>query len=133
LGCGSNQLTSLDVSYNTALASLECGSNQLSMLDVSKNIDLSWLECNNNLLTSLDVSNNTTLGVLQCSGNQFTSLDLSHNSDLGTFSTGFVEFDISQMPTLYKVCVWEMPFPPEGLEVDTIGSPNVYFTTECSK
>jgi len=37
------------------------------------------------------------------------------------------------MPSLYKVCVWEMPFPPAGVEVDTSGSPNVYFTTDCSK
>ena len=33
---------------------------------------------------------------------------------------------------MYEVCVWEMPFPPEGFELDSTGSPNVYFTTECS-
>ena len=38
------------------------------------------------------------------------------------------------MPTLYEVCVWEMPFPPaDKVElVDTTGSPNVYFTTDCA-
>ena len=25
-----------------------------------------------------------------------------------------------------------MPFPPDNLSVDTTGSPNVYFTTECA-
>jgi hypothetical protein len=37
------------------------------------------------------------------------------------------------MPSLYKVCVWKMPFPPTGVTVDTNGSPNVYFTMDCSK
>jgi hypothetical protein len=38
------------------------------------------------------------------------------------------------MPTLYEVCVWEMPFPPayQVELVDTTGSPNIYFTTDCS-
>jgi hypothetical protein len=35
------------------------------------------------------------------------------------------------MPSLYKVCVWTMPFPPAGVAVDTTGSPNVYFTMNC--
>lgn len=41
--------------------------------------------------------------------------------------------DLSNMPTLFVVCVWETPFPPEdkvGL-VDTTDSPNVYFVS-CS-
>jgi len=37
------------------------------------------------------------------------------------------------MPSLFKVCVWTTPFPPEGVDVDTTGSPNVYFTIDCSK
>ncbi len=37
------------------------------------------------------------------------------------------------MPTLYQVCVWELPFPPEGVDVDMTDSPNVYFTTDSSK
>jgi hypothetical protein len=35
------------------------------------------------------------------------------------------------MPSLYNVCVWEMPFPPVGVGVDTTNSPNVYFTSNC--
>ena len=31
------------------------------------------------------------------------------------------------MPTLYEVCVWTIPFPPERVYVDTSGSPNVEF------
>jgi len=40
---------------------------------------------------------------------------------------------IQEMPSLYEVCVWVVPFPPDGVEVETRGSPNVYFTTDCSK
>jgi hypothetical protein len=36
------------------------------------------------------------------------------------------------MLSLNEVCVWTMPFPPERVYVTTYGSPNVYFTTDCS-
>jgi len=53
-------------------------------------------------------------------------LDISNNSSISTL-------DIKEMPSLYEVCVWEMPFPPNnGVHVYTDGSPNVYFTTECT-
>ena len=54
--CYNNQLTSLDVSHNTALTQLACSNNQLTSLDVSHNTALTWLWCYNNQLTSLDVS-----------------------------------------------------------------------------
>ena len=56
LDCGSNLLTTLDVSANTALESLDCGNNQLTTLDVSKNTALKYLSCEGNQLTTLDVS-----------------------------------------------------------------------------
>ena len=124
--CSSNQLTSLDVSNNTALKNLYCGSNQLTSLDVSNNTALERLFCGPNQLTSLDVSNNIDLFDLYCHDNQLTSLDVSNNTYLHTLV-------IVNMPTLYEVCVWTMSFPPEGLELRMDGSPNVYFTTECSK
>ena len=82
LNCDYNQLTSLDVSNNTALTVLDCSSNQLTSLDVSNNTALTWLDCEDNELTSLDVSNNTALTGLDCSSNQLTSLDVSNNTAL---------------------------------------------------
>ena len=82
LHCGTNNLTSLDVSNNTALVYLLCHENQLSSLDVSNNPSLGSLVCRNNNLTSLDVSNNSTLILLGCSSNQLTSLDVSNNTVL---------------------------------------------------
>ena len=77
LYCGSNQLTSLDVSHNTALTGLWCYINQLSSLDVSHNTALEYLFCHYNQLPSLDVSHNTALKYLECYNNQLMSLDLS--------------------------------------------------------
>ena len=57
LSCAFNQLTSLDVSSNTALKTLELGSTQLTSLDVSRNTALTQLHCNNNQLTYLNMRN----------------------------------------------------------------------------
>ena len=82
LYCQNNQLTSLDVSGCTALTYLNCGSNQLTSLDVSANTALTTLWCYYNQLESLDVSANTALMVLECDDNQLTSLDVSANTAL---------------------------------------------------
>ena len=82
LYCYGNKLTSLAVSNNTALTSLICGSNQLTSLDVSNNTALTILYYYGNKLTSLDVSNNTALTSLSCYNNQLTSLDVSNNTAL---------------------------------------------------
>ena len=69
LYCGDNQLTSLDVSRNTALTYLGCSDNNLTTLDVSNCTALKGLDCNYNDLTTLDLSNNTALTTLYCSNN----------------------------------------------------------------
>jgi hypothetical protein len=143
LECAENQLESLDVSTNLNLEFLACSDNQLDNLDISNNPHLMVLSCSENQLDSLDVSNNPQLGGLWCRGNQISSLDLSNNSQLfELFWQDFFfmlfglrpELDISDMPTLYKVCVDSVPFPPP--EYDSLlisnGSPNVHFTTNCS-
>ena len=79
LDCRESQLTSLDVSKNTALKILACQDNQLTSLDVPKNTALEILACQDNQLTSLDVSKNTALEILACQDNQLTSLDVSKN------------------------------------------------------
>jgi hypothetical protein len=76
LSCNYNQLTSLDVSKNTALTDLSCYGNQLTSLDVSKNTALTHLACFVNQLTSLDISKNTALEWLDCGSNQLTTLDV---------------------------------------------------------
>ena len=84
LYCYYNQLTSLDVSKNTALTTLSCYNNQLTSLDVAKNTELTYLSCDNNQLTSLGMSQNTALTHLSCDNNQLSSLDVSKNTALRT-------------------------------------------------
>ena len=125
LYCSYNKLATLNISNNPILTSLHCTGNSLSSLNVS-NDALLELDCNFNYLTTLDLSNIAGLTMLGCAHNQLTTLDVSNNTALSSMV-------IAEMPSLYKVCVWEVPFPPVGVEVYTVGSPNVYFTSDCSK
>ena len=49
----SNQLTTLDLSNNTALTTLECGWNQLTTLDLGNNKALKSLDCKKNPLKKI--------------------------------------------------------------------------------
>jgi|GEM_PF-1975126 len=77
-----NQLTSLDVSQNTALQRLNVNQNQLASLDVTSNTALNMLDVTANQLTSIDVTNNTALNMLGVSVNQLTSIDVTSNTSL---------------------------------------------------
>ena len=103
LYCSSNDLSSLDVSKNTALTELDCSWNLLTSLDVSKNTALTSLNCSSNKLTSLDVSKNTALTSLNCSSNQLTSLDLSNNTaltELDCYFNNLTSLDLSKNTAL---------------------------------
>ena len=144
--CPSGGLTHLDVSKNTALITLECDDNKLAELDVSNSSFLKVLICNGNEISSLDISPNTDLYVLNCSDNRLTDLDISENVELRYLICAYtninsldisgnsklVELKIHHMLTLHEVCVWTIPFPPQGVTVDTSDSPNVYFTMDCT-
>lgn len=112
LYCGSNNLTSLNTSNNTALEELFCGSNNYTIpLDLSNNSQLKILECALSNLSSLDVSNNLLLENLYCSNefdllphNTFTELDLSNNTNLKTLNAADLFYleglDLSNNPAL---------------------------------
>ena len=74
-----NEVSSLNLSKNTALRTMNFQMLGLTSLDVSKNTVLTKLYCYNNQLTSLDVSQNTALTNLRCDRNQLTALDVSNN------------------------------------------------------
>jgi len=103
LFCWTNQLTSLDVSGATALTTLSCPYNQLTSLDVSVATALIELYCPSNQLTSLDVSGATALTSLYCSSNNITSIDLSNNTNLTTlhcFINQITTLDVSNNTNL---------------------------------
>lgn len=73
------ELTSLDISKNTALTGLNVSYNNITELNVSKNINLKSLSCGGNKLRNLDVSKNTKLEDLSCRECGLTKLDISNN------------------------------------------------------
>jgi len=80
-----NNLSSLDMSKNTALETLYISLNQAPLtLDVTNNIELKYLNCSGDNLTSLDVSKNMKLKSLKCHDNQLTKLNLSKNASITT-------------------------------------------------
>jgi len=98
LDCHGTNLTSLNISKNTALTYLDLLSNHLTSLDVSKNIALTDLYCDFNELQSLDITNNTALTFLICNGNYLTNLDLSNNlalTDLWCHDNNLISLDLS--------------------------------------
>jgi len=118
------------------LDTLVCYFNNLTSLDISNNKSLVSLDCSQNKLTRPDLSHKTALGVINCRANLLTSLDLTNNTgliDLSDIPPYNIRLFINDMPPLNKLCVWVMLFPPTGLTIDTSGSPNVYFSTDCSR
>jgi hypothetical protein len=106
------------------LEELISGINLFESLDLSKNTKLDIFTCSYGQLRQLDLLSNPLLTFLDCSVNPLKKLDISGN-DL------IVYLAIADMPSLEEVCVWALPFPPEGISVFMDGSPNVYFTTDC--
>ena len=80
-----NDLTELDLSYNTKLTYLGCGQNwNLSNLNFANCKDLENLYCSNCKLTTLNVSGFTELWRIYCVGNQLETLDVSNTEALMT-------------------------------------------------
>jgi len=103
LRCSSNDLTSIELSFNTQLDYLDLFANDIAFLDVSNNTALRKLICPSNILKTLDVSHDTLLTYLDCSQNSIDSLDVSNNKNLiGLVCTynDLTSLDISQNPDL---------------------------------
>lgn len=82
LNVQNNQLTSLDVSQNTALVALNCAQNNLNGLNLNQNTLLEELYCNQNNLSVLDISQLTNLISFNCSQNNISALDFSQNTGI---------------------------------------------------
>lgn len=72
-----NQLVSIDTPASATILSLSI--NQLRSIDVSNNTALTFLDLSYNQLNSIDLSNNTALAILALWKNQLSSIDLSNN------------------------------------------------------
>ena len=79
LYCDSNNLSSIDISWNNKLIWLDCGSNNLSAIDISHNTRLEYFYCNNNALEEIELSANTSLAGLNLGNNSIKYIDISAN------------------------------------------------------
>jgi hypothetical protein len=110
------------------LETLILAGNNLITLDLSENRKLVHLDISANYhLESLDVTGNRELSYLNNYYNySMVSLDLSSNSKLDTLI-------LVENTGLKKVCVWTLPFPPEGLVVELDENHTIDFTTDCGQ
>lgn len=109
LECSNTKLTTLDTSHNTELVFLECNEvSTLTSLNVSQNTKLKVLRCNDNALADLDLTNNTALEKLECGENEFTTLDLSKNTNLKYF--GFFNGKLSSLDLTNNTNLEELYF-----------------------
>mgnify|MGYP003644092846 CR=1 FL=1 len=85
-----NQLTSLDVSNNTALTEIRANNNQITSVNVTGCPVLIRLYLyDNSTLSSVDVSYNTALEVLSLGHCNFSSIDVSDNIALTDLGVGY--------------------------------------------
>lgn len=104
--CSANQVTSLDVSKNSALTVLYCDRNKLTTLDVSKNTGLVTLGISNNQIEDIDLSNNLFLVNFYGASNKLSSLNTSKNVKLGSLTIDnnkLSALDISQNTELKEL------------------------------
>lgn len=76
------QLTSLDLSSNPELTSLDCSNNRLTIIEIEANPSLTTLRCSGNPLKNLDVSRSAALTALSCSDCGLSEVNVSENRNL---------------------------------------------------
>lgn len=82
MGIWNNKVSSIDLTNNDLLITLNLYMNPIKTLDVTNQTGLQELDCSYCDLTELDVTKNTKLLSLQCYGNELTTLDLSKLPEL---------------------------------------------------
>ena len=83
LDCSSKGITSAEgIQYLTSLQELDLRSNNISTIDLSKNTALTHLVLRDNKLSTVDVSKNTLLEYLDLHSNKISTIDVSKNTAL---------------------------------------------------
>lgn len=126
LNCFMNNITTLDLSNNTALYVLSCRWNSLTTLDLSNNLALVNVDCSHNQLTALDVSLQTNLTGLDCSENLLTSLNVANGNNSNMIN---LYFRANQNPPLTCIEVDSAAYSTSNwFNVDALAS----FSEDCS-
>ena len=111
-----------------AIRELNCGSNQLTSLDLSQNIYIDELECSFNQITSLDLSNNTELTKIYIDDNQLTYLDLRNGNN-----SNIIDFYASYNPNLTCINVDNVAWSTSNWLISSYQiDAQHYFSTNCS-
>ena len=126
LSCSENQLTSLDVSNNTALIYLDCNDNNITNLDLSQNTNLESLGCYSNALITLDLSNNISLELITAMDNDLVSLDVRNGNNI---NMGGMLYTYNN-PNLSCVNVDDSSWSTNNWLPGDVGK-NVYFSEDC--
>ncbi len=125
LSCSNNNLTSLDLSKNTKLISLNAVVNRISSIDLSKNSNLTRLNINRNNLTSIDISKLNNLTFLSIWNNSLTTLDATQNPLLDALTafgnSSITEIDVTQNLTLRELVLSNCSLS----EIDLSKNPNL--------
>lgn len=103
LYCRENKITSLNLSQNTYLETLNCSINKISNLNIGQNENLTNMDCEGNLLTDLDISGATMLSYLNCGSNRLYNLNIGYNTHLTRlecYSNSLSTLDITNCPSL---------------------------------
>lgn len=128
LSCSINELTLIDISKNTQLEYINIGENNISSIDLSDLFNLRQLTITNNNISILDLSDNFELTSIGITNNPISQIDVSNNLKLIQFFFGdnnLERLDFSKNLNLTslvnsgdfnlsEICVWTLPFPPEG-------------------
>ena len=83
-----NQLTSIDLRSNTQLKRLLVWKNVINTIDLSQNSALTYLDLDNNDLATIDVSANSNLDTLDVKNNRLSTINLVNNSKLKFLAAG---------------------------------------------
>ena len=81
---GISDLTGIEAFVN--ITALDVSQNNLSSLDLSANTAITNLFCYLNAITCLNLANDTALSFLDCSSNNLTSLNIQNGNNVGLSS-----------------------------------------------
>ncbi len=112
LNCSYNNISSVDLSNNTALTFLSITNNNLTGLDISALTNLTTLYANGNNLSNVNFSANTSISLINLSNNPLAVLDLSTNTQLQYLyveQTNLLTLDLSMLPGLTRFIAQNNP------------------------
>ena len=109
-GDASGLLTSIDVTHNKKLTSLDVGCNVLTRIDISNNTELTELSFENNNLTTIDAGNNVSLIRINGDSNKLETIILPQSKSLAVLSVRYnklTSLDVTRNEGLDSLdCEW---------------------------